>query len=184
MTVVFWDCLRLKSGSFVGRITIRVKTSITNITAQGCCKLASLATQTKTSSDYNTDPATVFHLLGQGSKRNLSPPLPLQPYNPEVTTVVRSMRPQSRNPLFPFTNGLSHPHSSSRPSNSSPTSGILRGNPPVTLTVFIFICIVCVTRKMFDSLQWRTSIELKQEVEFTSSFLCQLVQPLNRQCPV
>ncbi|KAE8278581.1 Target of Nesh-SH3 [Larimichthys crocea] len=66
--------------------------------------------------------------FGQGSKRNLSPPLPLQPYNPEVTTVVRSMRPQSRNPLFPFTNGLSHPHSSSRPSNSSPTSGILRVN--------------------------------------------------------
>ncbi|XP_071335630.1 target of Nesh-SH3-like isoform X4 [Trachinotus anak] len=67
---------------------------------------------------------------GQGSKRNLSPSLPLQSYNPAATPVVRSMRPASRNPLFPFSNGFRHPHSSSRPSNSSPTSGILGGNPP------------------------------------------------------
>ncbi|XP_051283679.1 target of Nesh-SH3 isoform X1 [Dicentrarchus labrax] len=65
---------------------------------------------------------------GQGSKRILSPTLPLQPYNPAATTVVRSMRPASRNPLFPFSNGLRQPHSSSRPSNSSPTSGILGVN--------------------------------------------------------
>ncbi|XP_041822518.1 target of Nesh-SH3-like isoform X4 [Chelmon rostratus] len=65
---------------------------------------------------------------GQSSKRNPSPPLPMQPYNPAATTVVRSMRPASRNPLFPFSNGLRQPHSSSRPSNSSPTSGILGVN--------------------------------------------------------
>uniref|UniRef100_A0A8C4H2D6 ABI family, member 3 (NESH) binding protein b n=1 Tax=Dicentrarchus labrax TaxID=13489 RepID=A0A8C4H2D6_DICLA len=70
-------------------------------------------------------PRTSF---GQGSKRILSPTLPLQPYNPAATTVVRSMRPASRNPLFPFSNGLRQPHSSSRPSNSSPTSGILGVN--------------------------------------------------------
>ncbi|KAI3366229.1 hypothetical protein L3Q82_010038, partial [Scortum barcoo] len=62
---------------------------------------------------------------GQASKRNLSPSLPLQPYNTATTTFVRSMRPAPRNPLFPFSNGLRQPHSSSRPSNSSPTSGIL-----------------------------------------------------------
>ncbi|XP_049426167.1 ABI family, member 3 (NESH) binding protein b isoform X2 [Epinephelus fuscoguttatus] len=61
---------------------------------------------------------------GQSSKRNLSPRLPLQPYNP----VGRSMRPASRNPLFPLSNGLRQTHSSSRPSNSSPTSGILGVN--------------------------------------------------------
>ncbi|XP_041822527.1 target of Nesh-SH3-like isoform X12 [Chelmon rostratus] len=70
-------------------------------------------------------PRTSF---GQSSKRNPSPPLPMQPYNPAATTVVRSMRPASRNPLFPFSNGLRQPHSSSRPSNSSPTSGILGVN--------------------------------------------------------
>ncbi|XP_070814114.1 ABI family, member 3 (NESH) binding protein b isoform X2 [Chaetodon trifascialis] len=66
---------------------------------------------------------------GQSSKRNPSPLLPLQPYKPAATTVVRSMRPSSRNPLFPFSHGLRLPHSSSRPSNSSPTSGILGGSP-------------------------------------------------------
>ncbi|KAL7370114.1 hypothetical protein ABVT39_019455 [Epinephelus coioides] len=65
---------------------------------------------------------------GQSSKRNLSPRLPLQPYNPSATTVGRSMRPASRNPLFPLSNGLRQTHSSSRPSNSSPTSGILGVN--------------------------------------------------------
>ncbi|XP_070814115.1 ABI family, member 3 (NESH) binding protein b isoform X3 [Chaetodon trifascialis] len=65
---------------------------------------------------------------GQSSKRNPSPLLPLQPYKPAATTVVRSMRPSSRNPLFPFSHGLRLPHSSSRPSNSSPTSGILGVN--------------------------------------------------------
>uniref|UniRef100_A0A3B4TEY2 ABI family, member 3 (NESH) binding protein b n=1 Tax=Seriola dumerili TaxID=41447 RepID=A0A3B4TEY2_SERDU len=68
---------------------------------------------------------------GQGSKRNLSPSLPLQTYNPAATPVARSMRPASRNPLFPLSNSFRQPHSSSRPSNSSPTSGILGGNPPV-----------------------------------------------------
>nr|XP_033471758.1 target of Nesh-SH3-like isoform X9 [Epinephelus lanceolatus] len=70
-------------------------------------------------------PRTSF---GQSSKRNLSPRLPLQPYNPSATTVGRSMRPASRNPLFPLSNGLRQTHSSSRPSNSSPTSGILGVN--------------------------------------------------------
>ncbi|XP_030265020.1 ABI family, member 3 (NESH) binding protein b isoform X1 [Sparus aurata] len=65
---------------------------------------------------------------GQGGKRTSSPSLPLQPYNPAATSVVRSMRPASRNPLFPFSNGFRQPHSSSRPSNSSPTSGILGVN--------------------------------------------------------
>ncbi|KAM8722228.1 ABI family, member 3 (NESH) binding protein b isoform 5-T5 [Acanthopagrus schlegelii] len=62
---------------------------------------------------------------GEGGKRTSSPSLPLQPHNPAATSVVRSMRPASRNPLFPFSNGFRQPHSSSRPSNSSPTSGIL-----------------------------------------------------------
>ncbi|XP_040888195.1 target of Nesh-SH3-like isoform X13 [Toxotes jaculatrix] len=70
-------------------------------------------------------PRTSF---GQGSKRNPSPSLPLQPYNPAATTVIRSMRPASRIPPFPFSNGFRQPHSSSRPSNSSPTSGILGVN--------------------------------------------------------
>uniref|UniRef100_UPI0037E953F6 ABI family, member 3 (NESH) binding protein b isoform X2 n=1 Tax=Semicossyphus pulcher TaxID=241346 RepID=UPI0037E953F6 len=65
---------------------------------------------------------------GQDSKRNLSPPLPFQPYHPAATTLVRSMRPASGKPLFPFSNGLRQPYSSSRPSNSSPTSGILGVN--------------------------------------------------------
>ncbi|XP_036946521.1 ABI family, member 3 (NESH) binding protein b isoform X5 [Acanthopagrus latus] len=65
---------------------------------------------------------------GEGGKRTSSPSLPLQPYNPAATSVVRSMRPASRNPLFPFSNGFRQPHSSSRPSNSSPTSGILGVN--------------------------------------------------------
>nr|XP_046237756.1 ABI family, member 3 (NESH) binding protein b isoform X8 [Scatophagus argus] len=66
--------------------------------------------------------------LGRGSNRNLSPSLPLRPYHPAATTVVRSTRPASRNPFFPFSSGLRQPHSSSRPSNSSPTSGILGVN--------------------------------------------------------
>lgn len=110
-------------------------TSITNITAQGCCKLTWLAMQT----DQIITQATVFDLLGQGGKRTSSPSLPLQPYNPAATSVVRSMRPASRNPLFPFSNGFRQPHSSSRPSNSSPTSGILGGNPPVSSPLFTFL---------------------------------------------
>uniref|UniRef100_A0A3B4GA77 Target of Nesh-SH3-like n=1 Tax=Pundamilia nyererei TaxID=303518 RepID=A0A3B4GA77_9CICH len=71
-------------------------------------------------------PRTYF---GQGNKRNLTPSLPLQPYNPAATTVTGSMRPASRNPLFPFSNGFRQPHSpSSRSSNSSPTSGKLGVN--------------------------------------------------------
>nr|XP_046237759.1 ABI family, member 3 (NESH) binding protein b isoform X11 [Scatophagus argus] len=66
--------------------------------------------------------------FGRGSNRNLSPSLPLRPYHPAATTVVRSTRPASRNPFFPFSSGLRQPHSSSRPSNSSPTSGILGVN--------------------------------------------------------
>lgn len=110
-------------------------TCITNITAQGCCKLTWLAMQT----DQIITQATVFDLLGQGGKRTSSPSLPLQPYNPAATSVVRSMRPASRNPLFPFSNGFRQPHSSSRPSNSSPTSGILGGNPPVSSPLFTFL---------------------------------------------
>nr|XP_033471750.1 target of Nesh-SH3-like isoform X2 [Epinephelus lanceolatus] len=64
---------------------------------------------------------------GQSSKRNLSPRLPLQPYNPSATTVGRSMRPASRNPLFPLSNGLRQTHSSSRPINGQPHRGI---SPP------------------------------------------------------
>uniref|UniRef100_A0AAX7TB62 Fibronectin type-III domain-containing protein n=1 Tax=Astatotilapia calliptera TaxID=8154 RepID=A0AAX7TB62_ASTCA len=103
-------------------------------------------------SDCNTGRATVFDLLGQGNKRNLTPSLPLQPYNPAATTVTGSMRPASRNPLFPFSNGFRQPHSpSSRSSNSSPTSGKLGGNPPCTcffyvhfaaLLSFTTICVV------------------------------------------
>ncbi|XP_059184028.1 ABI family, member 3 (NESH) binding protein b [Centropristis striata] len=64
---------------------------------------------------------------GQSSKRN--PRLPLQPNNPSANTVARSSRPASRTPLFPFSNSLRLPHSSSsRPSSSSPTSGILGVN--------------------------------------------------------
>ncbi|XP_030605034.1 target of Nesh-SH3-like isoform X9 [Archocentrus centrarchus] len=64
--------------------------------------------------------------FGQGNKRNISPALPLQPYNP---TATGSLRPASRNPLFPLSNGFRQPHSpSSRSSNSSPTSGKLGVN--------------------------------------------------------
>ncbi|XP_068586472.1 ABI family, member 3 (NESH) binding protein b isoform X2 [Cebidichthys violaceus] len=45
-----------------------------------------------------------------------------------ATMVSRSMRPASRTPSFPFSNGLRPHHSSSRPSNSPPTSGILGVN--------------------------------------------------------
>lgn len=86
----------------------------------------------------NKGSATVFDLPGQDSKRNLSPELPLQPYNPAVTSLVRSMRPAPRNPLYPFSNGLRQPNPSSRPSNSSPTSGILGGNPTLSSPVFHF----------------------------------------------
>ncbi|XP_075871571.1 ABI family, member 3 (NESH) binding protein b isoform X4 [Nelusetta ayraudi] len=64
---------------------------------------------------------------GQGTKRTLSPE-PLQPYNPAVTSLVTSMRPAPRNSLYPLSNGPRRPNPSSRPSNSSPTSGILRVN--------------------------------------------------------
>ncbi|XP_026218614.1 ABI family, member 3 (NESH) binding protein b isoform X2 [Anabas testudineus] len=60
---------------------------------------------------------------GQGSTRNLTPSLPLLPYNPAATTVVRSMRPSSRHPLFPLSNGFRQSHSFYRPSNSAPNSG-------------------------------------------------------------
>uniref|UniRef100_A0A7N8Y0C6 ABI family, member 3 (NESH) binding protein b n=1 Tax=Mastacembelus armatus TaxID=205130 RepID=A0A7N8Y0C6_9TELE len=79
----------------------------------------------KSTSDCNTGPATVFALLGPGG-RNVSPALPVQPYSPSATTISRSTRPASRNPLFPLSNGFRH--SSSRPSNS----GILGGNFPVS----------------------------------------------------
>ncbi|XP_068586498.1 ABI family, member 3 (NESH) binding protein b isoform X5 [Cebidichthys violaceus] len=62
------------------------------------------------------------NIWGQSSQRNLSP-LP-----PSATMVSRSMRPASRTPSFPFSNGLRPHHSSSRPSNSPPTSGILGVN--------------------------------------------------------
>ncbi|XP_028255621.1 uncharacterized protein LOC114432048 [Parambassis ranga] len=62
---------------------------------------------------------------GPGGHRHL---LPLQPYSP----AGGSLRPSPRNPLFPFSNGFRQPHSSSRSSDSSPTSGVLGGNPPCT----------------------------------------------------
>ncbi|XP_072235370.1 target of Nesh-SH3-like isoform X5 [Leuresthes tenuis] len=65
---------------------------------------------------------------GQGSKRNLSPSLPLQPYGPGASVVAGSVRPVSRKPLFPFSNGPRQPHPSSRSSNSSPSSRILGVN--------------------------------------------------------
>ncbi|KAG7215076.1 hypothetical protein INR49_022801 [Caranx melampygus] len=66
---------------------------------------------------------------GQGG-RNLSPSLPFHPLHPAAAPLSRSMRPASRNPLSPLSNGFRLPHSSSRPSPSAPTSGILRGSPP------------------------------------------------------
>ncbi|XP_035006077.1 target of Nesh-SH3 isoform X8 [Hippoglossus stenolepis] len=58
-----------------------------------------------------------------GQSRNFGPSLPLHPYDP----AARSSRPAPRNPLFPSSNGFRQPRpsSSSRTSNSSPTSGIL-----------------------------------------------------------
>uniref|UniRef100_A0A672ZBD7 Target of Nesh-SH3-like n=1 Tax=Sphaeramia orbicularis TaxID=375764 RepID=A0A672ZBD7_9TELE len=73
-------------------------------------------------------PEKTHNPAGPDNKRNLTLPLPLQPYNPGVSTGPRSMRPTARNPLFPVSNGLRPPHSSSRLSNSSPTSGILGVN--------------------------------------------------------
>ncbi|KAM3585451.1 uncharacterized protein V6R79_017942 [Siganus canaliculatus] len=65
---------------------------------------------------------------GPGSSTNLAAALPLQPYNPAAPTIVRSLRPGSRNPVFPFSHGFRQPYSSSVPSNSPPTSGILRAS--------------------------------------------------------
>ncbi|XP_047211809.1 target of Nesh-SH3-like isoform X1 [Girardinichthys multiradiatus] len=65
---------------------------------------------------------------GQGSNRNVSPSLPMKPSRPADSTV--SMRHASRNPLYPISNGFRQLHSSSRSSNSSPTSGILGVNGP------------------------------------------------------
>ncbi|XP_069377191.1 target of Nesh-SH3-like isoform X8 [Paralichthys olivaceus] len=61
-----------------------------------------------------------------GQSRNFGPSLPLHPYDP----AARSSRLVSRNPLFPSSNGFRQPppSSSSRTSNSSPTSGILGVN--------------------------------------------------------
>ncbi|XP_075871554.1 ABI family, member 3 (NESH) binding protein b isoform X2 [Nelusetta ayraudi] len=72
-------------------------------------------------------PEKQYNSAGQGTKRTLSPE-PLQPYNPAVTSLVTSMRPAPRNSLYPLSNGPRRPNPSSRPSNSSPTSGILRVN--------------------------------------------------------
>ncbi|KAM4711256.1 target of Nesh-SH3-like isoform 2-T2 [Anableps anableps] len=63
---------------------------------------------------------------GQGSNRNGSPSLPMKPSSPATSTV--SMRHAPRNPFYPFSNGFRQLHSSSRFSNSSPTSGILGVN--------------------------------------------------------
>ncbi|MEQ2177566.1 hypothetical protein GOODEAATRI_004889, partial [Goodea atripinnis] len=104
--------------------------SITNVIAQGCCKLTVFPSQIRNTSNCNPDTATVLHVLGQGSKRNVSPSLPMKPSRPAASTV--SMRHASRNPLYPMSNGFRQLHSSSRSSNSSPTSGILGGNPPLT----------------------------------------------------
>nr|XP_029138391.1 target of Nesh-SH3-like isoform X4 [Labrus bergylta] len=64
------------------------------------------------------------NLWGQDSNR--SPALTFQTYNPAAPLLVRSMRPASRNPLFPFSNR--HPPSPSRASTSAHSSGILGVN--------------------------------------------------------
>ncbi|XP_013876176.1 target of Nesh-SH3 isoform X2 [Austrofundulus limnaeus] len=60
-----------------------------------------------------------------GSKKNMNPSLPLKPYSPAASG---SMRPGLRTPLYPFSNGFRQTHTSSRSSNSSPSSGILGVN--------------------------------------------------------
>ncbi|XP_037552532.1 target of Nesh-SH3 [Nematolebias whitei] len=65
---------------------------------------------------------------GPSSNRNMNPSLPLKPYSPAASSVSRSMRPGSRNPLYPFSNGFRQTHSSSSSSNSFPSSGILGVN--------------------------------------------------------
>ncbi|KAM6945320.1 target of Nesh-SH3-like [Aplochiton taeniatus] len=57
-----------------------------------------------------------------GNQRNQTSSMPLRPYGPEVTMVARTMKPTSRHPSFPFTNGIRQPYSPSRASNSSKTS--------------------------------------------------------------
>ncbi|XP_060888374.1 target of Nesh-SH3-like isoform X2 [Labrus mixtus] len=64
------------------------------------------------------------NLWGQDSNR--SPALTFQTYNPAAPLLVRSMRPASRNPLFPFSNR--HPPAPSRASTSAHSSGILGVN--------------------------------------------------------
>uniref|UniRef100_A0A3Q3BK13 ABI family, member 3 (NESH) binding protein b n=2 Tax=Kryptolebias marmoratus TaxID=37003 RepID=A0A3Q3BK13_KRYMA len=65
---------------------------------------------------------------GPGSNRNMNLSLPLKPYSPAASSVSGSTRPGSRTPLYPFSNGFRKTHSSSRSSNSSPSSGMLGVN--------------------------------------------------------
>ncbi|XP_041637350.1 target of Nesh-SH3-like isoform X5 [Cheilinus undulatus] len=64
--------------------------------------------------------------LGADNKRNLSPSLAFQPYDPAAPPLVRSMRPGSRNPPYPLSNGLRQPNL--RASSVVPSSGILGVN--------------------------------------------------------
>ncbi|XP_041637349.1 target of Nesh-SH3-like isoform X4 [Cheilinus undulatus] len=66
------------------------------------------------------------NLWGADNKRNLSPSLAFQPYDPAAPPLVRSMRPGSRNPPYPLSNGLRQPNL--RASSVVPSSGILGVN--------------------------------------------------------
>ncbi|XP_047211816.1 target of Nesh-SH3-like isoform X8 [Girardinichthys multiradiatus] len=85
-------------------------------------------TQSRIGYNKLAKPGSPRTFFGQGSNRNVSPSLPMKPSRPADSTV--SMRHASRNPLYPISNGFRQLHSSSRSSNSSPTSGILGVNGP------------------------------------------------------
>lgn len=106
-----------------------------------------------------TDSATVFFfdVLGQDRTRNLSPSLPLLPYKPAATMVVRSLRPggSSGNPLNPFLNGFRLSHPSYRPSNSG-------GNPPfASFSSHWFLSpVFAVCSVSFGPVCWRLSVTI------------------------
>lgn len=149
-------------------------TSITNITAQGCCKLTWLAMQT----DQIITQATVFDLLGQGGKRTSSPSLPLQPYNPAATSVVRSMMPASRNPLFPLLmasdnhtlplDPVTHP----RPLGSS---GVILLFLHPSLLSYIIFSVLCVTSKSWKGWKENTCSLTFLFVTQITNFVCFII---------
>lgn len=136
MTVVSRDCERYRDSIIIIIITLLVKpsslTSPLGAAARSLhCHLHKDRILTK----------NCFDLLGQS--RNPSPRL----YDPSATAVARSTRPSSRNPLFP--------PSSSRPGASSPTAGILRGNPPRTA-----FCFHCFTFTLFTEVSGGKAVKL------------------------